>query len=80
VSFNTVLSRALSDPHCYFRRNIWLRAHWQWLRIREENPGLTTLTVSLSEVVALAEAKALGATAERVAAATTRARQKPGLN
>jgi hypothetical protein len=69
-----------SDPHCYFRRNVWLRAHWQWLRIREENPGLATLTISLSEAVAVAEAKDVAATAARFAAATTRARQKPGLN
>jgi hypothetical protein len=66
-----------TEPHAYFQRNIWLRGHWQWLRIREENPGLATLTLSLSEAVAVAEAKA---TAARFAAATTRARQKPGLN
>jgi hypothetical protein len=38
-----------------------LRGHWRWLRIQEENPGLTTLTLSLAEIVAAAEAQALAA-------------------
>jgi hypothetical protein len=50
-----------SEPQAYFFRNIWLKGHWQWLRIQEENPGLTTLTLSLAEIVAAAEARALAA-------------------
>jgi len=61
-----------SEPHSYFQRNIWLRYHWQWLRIREENPGLTTLTISLSEAVAIAETNAMEATAAKDAAVATK--------
>lgn len=50
-----------SEPQAYFFRNIWLKGHWQWLRIQEENPGLTTLTLSLAEIVAAAESQALAA-------------------
>ncbi|QPN57006.1 hypothetical protein I1E95_02175 [Synechococcus sp. CBW1107] len=50
------LAQWSSDPHRYFYRNVWLRGHWQWLRILEENPGLTTLTVSLADIVAAIEA------------------------
>jgi len=69
-----------SEPHSYFQRNIWLRAHWQGLRIREENPGLATMTISLSEAIAVAEAKDRADTAVRVATTATRARSKAGLN
>ncbi|WP_144036897.1 hypothetical protein [Synechococcus sp. MW101C3] len=50
-----------SEPQAYFFRNIWLKGHWQWLRIQEESPGLTTLTLSLAEIVAAAETQALAA-------------------
>ncbi len=41
-----------TEPGIYFYRNTWLRGHWQWLRILEENPGLPTLTLSLSDLLA----------------------------
>lgn len=69
-----------SEPHGYFQRNVWLRSHWQWLRIREENPGLSTLTISLSQAVAAAEAKALAASAVRVAADAPKASWKGRVN
>lgn len=50
------LAQWSSDRHRYYYRNVWLRGHWQWLRILEENPGLTTLTVSLADIVAATEA------------------------
>lgn len=66
-----------SEPQAYFHRNIWLKGHWQWLRIQEENPGLTTLTLSLAEIVAAAEARALAAvpTALAVGSAVSVAQQ-----
>jgi hypothetical protein len=57
-----------SENHSYFQRNIWLQYHWQWLRIQEEIPNLTTLTISLSEAVAADEAKAAKSNAVKVAA------------
>lgn len=53
------LAQWSSDRHRYYYRNVWLRGHWQWLRILEENPGLMTLTVSLADIVAAIEAKKL---------------------
>jgi hypothetical protein len=57
-----------SENRSYFQRNIWLQYHWQWLRIRKENPNLTSLGISLSEAVAADEAKAAKSNAVRVAA------------
>jgi len=62
-----------SENHSYFQRNIWLRYHWQWLRIREENHNLTTLTISLSEAVAADEAKTAERNALKNAAGATKA-------
>ena len=62
-----------SENHSYSQRNIWLQYHWQWLRIREENPNLTTLTISLSEAVAADEAKTAERNALKVAADATKA-------
>jgi hypothetical protein len=61
-----------SENHSYSQRNIWLQYHWQWLRIREENPNLTTLTISLSEAVAADEAKTAERNALKVAADATK--------
>jgi hypothetical protein len=70
-----------THPGMCFERNVWLRSHWQWLRTREENPGLATLTISLSEAVAAAETNALkAASTARVALTAPRARRMPGLN
>ncbi|MCX5952750.1 MAG: hypothetical protein NTZ40_04465 [Cyanobacteria bacterium] len=62
-----------SENHSYSQRNIWLQYHWQWLRIREENPNLTTLTISLSEAVAADKAKTAERNALKVAADATKA-------
>jgi len=62
-----------SENHSYSQRNIWLQYHWQWLRIREENPNLTSLGISLSEAVAVDEAKTAEPNALKVAADATKA-------
>lgn len=55
------LAEWVSEPQADFLRNIWLKGHWQWLRIQEENPGLTKLTLSLAEIVASADTQAFAA-------------------
>lgn len=65
----------------YFERNVWLRSHWQWLRLQEENPAMQTRLFRLSELVAAAEARARRAQSSgRLSAKAARARQQPGLN
>ncbi len=60
-----------ADPRDYFQRNIWIRGHWQLLRIQEENRQLTIKTYSLAEIVTAAEAKAKAAGTEGQTPAVT---------
>lgn len=41
-----VLAEWKSENHRSLQRNIWLQYNWQWMRLREENSSLTTLTIS----------------------------------